>query len=371
MRKKAWEKDYFTSALPEPQLGDPVPVQVNTNDASVQMQSPLRTYLKTDYNGPSQQDHVAVVGSRLTDGAATTNLTIKILETNQDSDLIVSEAPTPNRVFTEIAAGTVMPLTIGNLSFTISDLRLASAIQRMQEALARGGHRYKEAMITMYNQITPDFRIDRPEFLASATIPVQVSAVAQTSSSEATSPMGSLAGRAVTVGGNNYFRYHAQEHGFLMSLACVIPRTAYANGLSRMWTRLDRYDYHNPFFENLGDQSIKNKEIFFNPHDVDAANPVNDVDFGYAPRYSEYKYIPSSVHGDFLKTLDFMTLTRFFNSTPLLNREFIKPDDPTVNRAFAVVDDEGYNNVQHLYCTFYHNMKMRRPMQKNPLPKLM
>lgn len=368
LRKKAWEKDYFTSALPEPQLGDPVPVQVSTADAQIKVGEPYRLPLRTNYTGVSQQDAVAVPTLRTdrTDDV----LRIHQLETDGNEDLIIKDVQGNKDVFTEMRPGDTLPLTIGNLSFTISDLRLASAIQRMQEALARGGHRYKEAMITMYNQITPDFRLDRPEFLASATIPVQVSAVAQTSSSEATSPMGSLAGRAVTVGGNNYFRYHAQEHGFLMTLACIIPRTAYANGLSRMWTRLDRYDYHNPFFENLGDQAIKNKEIYFHPQDI-ADDPLNDGDFGYAPRFSEYKYIPSTVHGDFLKTLDFMTLTRFFDRTPLLNRDFIKPDDPTVNRAFAVVDDEGYNNIHHLYCTFYHDMKMRRPMQKNPIPKLM
>lgn len=368
LRKKAWEKDYFTSALPEPQMGEPVPVQVSTADAEIKVGEPYRLPLRTDFAGISQQDAVAVPTLRTnrTDDI----LRIYHLETNGDEDLIIKDVHGNKNVFTEMRPGDALPLSIGNLSFTISDLRLASAIQRMQEALARGGHRYKEAMITMYNQITPDFRLDRPEFLASATIPVQVSAVAQTSSSESTSPMGSLAGRAVTVGGNNYFRYHAQEHGFLMTLACIIPRTAYSNGLSRMWTRLDRYDYHNPFFENLGDQAIKNREIFFHP--IDPSNdPINEGDFGYAPRFSEYKYIPSSVHGDFLKTLDFMTLTRFFDRTPVLNRDFIKPDDPTVNRAFAVVDDEGYNNINHLYCTFYHDMKMRRPMQKNPIPKLM
>jgi len=353
LRKKAWEKDYFTSALPEPLYGDPQPVPVSGN-ASLNL-SDLSIYIPKVANPPAEIDGRFV--------RSTFEGTPEVLHAIGGNGVNFGPAMVGSEIDGRYITN-VVPLTIDGLSFTISDLRLASAIQRMQEALARAGHRYKEAMITMYNQVTPDFRLDRPEFIASANIPVTIGAVAQTSASDSESPQGNLAGRASLMGAQNGFRYHCQEHGWFLTLACVIPRTAYANGLHRQFQRFDRYDYHNPYFEEIGDQAIKKKELYLDGRRAEA----NDEDFGYAPRYSEYKTKTSSVHGDFLSTLDFMTLTRLFgdNYSAALNGDFIRPDDETLNRAFSVRTD-----VQHLYCQFYNKLKMRRCMKRNPIPRLM
>lgn len=358
LRKKAWEKDYFTSALPEPQLGDPVPIPVKTEGAklSKNLSAAVGSYVNPSPYGVNNNEQVMPgLKSPVPANGSWKPLTMGVY--TETSDNLNRTEVNGSPVYANLYSGT--DITIDGLTFTISDLRLGAAIQRMQEALARGGHRYKEAMITMYNQVTPDYRLDRPEFLAASTIPVVVGAVEQTSSTDDITPQGNLAGRASVFGSNNAFHYHAQEHGFLLTLACVLPRTNYCQGLNRMFTRFDRYDYHNPYFENLGDQEVKNKELFFGEKEY------NDAPFGYAPRFSEYKYKPSTIHGDFLNSLDFMTMTRFLGPNPVLNEDFITVDDETTQRPFAVKTD-----VQHLYCTFYNQVKMRRPMQSNPIPKL-
>lgn len=364
LRKKAWEKDYFTSALPEPLYGDPQPVPV-TGNASFRIpynSNILKVYTNAVSSGvDTEQMMPGLTLSQTGEGWKSLNMA-KYTET---SDNLIRTEITPNVISVGQAANApAIPVNIDGLQFTISDLRLASAIQRMQEALARAGHRYKEAMITMYNQVTPDFRLDRPEFIASANIPVVIGAVAQTSSTDSESAQGNLAGRASVYGSNNGFRYHTQEHGWFITLACVMPRTSYANGLHRMWTRFDRYDYHNPYFEEIGDQAVKKKELYLSYNNPDD----NANDFGYSPRYSDYKTKVSTVHGDFVGNLSFMTLTRFFGEDYVanLNSDFIRPDDETTNRAFAVRSE-----VQNLWCTFYNKLRMRRCMKKNPIPRLM
>lgn len=352
LRKKAWEKDYFTSALPEPQFGDPVPVPIVGAVTGIPHTASIRT-----------NDGIEIVG---------TDVSTR-LSANADSagDLYLSAENDTNVTNPLNAQSSVDISPVGeigqvvNASFTINDLRLASSIQRLREAMSRAGHRYKETIMSLFNQNTPDYRLDRPEFIASETIPVQISDIPQTSSTISTgvdaSAQGQLAGKGVAYGSNNGFKYHCQEHGFIITLATVIPRSTYQDGLSRMFTRMDRYDYYNPYFENLGEQEILNKEIFLSGNEE-----LDNETFGYAPRYSEYKYMPSTVHGDFRDTLDFMHLGRQFDETPTLNGDFIVPDPETTNRAFAVTADR----YDHLYCEFVHHLHARRPMSKNPLPQL-
>lgn len=357
LRKKAWEKDYFTSALPEPQLGDPVPVpvrgdvavDVNTDSASI--------YGSASFGAPNLYSSVR----QLTSGD---NLEVGS-HTSDPTHFSINAGNTPvtelNSTGVTIGVSGVNGLYVQDASFTINDLRLASSIQRFNELLARAGHRYKETILSMFNQVTPDYRLDRPEFICSCNIPISISEVPQTSATvQGSTPQATLAGNAIAYNNAGMYRYHCQEHGFIVTLICAIPRTKYANGLSRMWTRKDRYDYYTPVFENLGEQAIKNREVYLSGTNAD------DEDWGYAPRYSEYKYIPSTIHGEFRNSLDFMTLSRIFDSLPTLSGDFITPDDETCNRGFAVAD----NSVQHLYVQVINHLFARRPMQKLPIPKL-
>ena len=357
LRKKAWEKDYFTSALPEPQLGDPVPVPVR-GDVSVDVNSDNASiYGTAAFVAPNLYSSVRQLtsGDNLEVGSPTSDPTRFAINAG---DTPVTELKSGGAT---ISVSGVNGLYVQDASFTINDLRLASSIQRFNELLARAGHRYKETILSMFNQVTPDYRLDRPEFICSCNIPISISEVPQTSATEqGSTPQATLAGNAIAYNNAGMYRYHCQEHGFIITLICAIPRTKYANGLSRMWTRKDRYDYYTPVFENLGEQAIKNREVYL------SGTSADDEDWGYAPRYSEYKYIPSTVHGEFRNSLDFMTLSRIFDSLPTLSGDFITPDDETCNRGFAVPD----NSVQHLYVQVINHLLARRPMQKLPIPKL-
>lgn len=359
LRKKAWEKDYFTSALPDPQLGEPVPVPVN-----VKVSGNISLYDTDLYFDINKTNAVRLSQNVPVEGAE--NLNVELTNNDKEGPLKAASYNVSNILPSSISGKLDKNSNLtGTGSFNLNDLRVASAIQRFRELLSRAGHRYKETILSIFNQVTPDYRLDRPQFLGSTNIPVQISDIPQTSQtttgSADASPLGTLAGRGTVAGGQQTCSFHAPEHGYVISLACVVPRTSYMNGLDRKFSRLDRYDYFFPQFEELGEQAILKKEIFATgDNDTD-----NDV-FGYAPRYSEYKYIPSTVHGDFTKSMDFMTMVRKFQSAPNLNGDFVTPDDELCRRPFAV-QQEGLSN---LYCMFQNNVLARRPMQKLPVPKL-
>ena len=370
LRKKAWEKDYFTSALPEPQLGDPVPVPIS---GTVTANDGVINFTDLGINGPLEVSGTQkpLIGRLLPGQTLPSGGSAVELYNEGESDSIGQFGRFGlvgnNTGLAEISGSgkgsvsSVSGFSVSDASFTINDLRLASSIQRFNELLARAGHRYKETILSMFNQVTPDYRLDRPEFICSCNIPISISEVPQTSATEqGSTPQATLAGNAIAYNNSGMYRYHCQEHGFIITLICAIPRTKYVNGINRMFTREDRYDYYTPVFENLGEQAIKNREVYVSGTDSD------DEDWGYAPRYSEYKYIPSTVHGEFRSSLDFMTLARIFDSLPTLSGDFITPDDETCNRGFAVTD----NSVQHLYIQVINHLFARRPMQKLPIPKL-
>lgn len=369
LRRKAWEKDYFTSSLPEPQYGVPVPVPVSTDTSS----------LSGTVNLGTSDDSVNLLnllpGTVLADGNVSGVQNVSFSTTSSGSqsqgnlvagnsssspviDSLQFSFPSTNSFELSSSPGS---LSLSGLSFTINDLRLASAIQRFQELLNRGGHRYAETIMSLFNQITPDYRLDRPEFICSMTQDIQISDIPQTSATQDNSPQGSLAGKGISYGQGGSFKYHCYEHGFLITLACILPRSEYMNGLPRMWSRKDRYDYFTPAFEELGDQAVLNKELFVSSN-LDTNNEV----FGYSPRYSEYKYLPSRVSGEFRTSLDFMTMARKFSSLPGLGEQFVSVDSETVNRPFAVTSDD----TAKFYCYFQFHLKARRPMQYNPQPRL-
>lgn len=382
LRKKAWEKDYFTSALPDPQYGQPVPVPV-----SIGANSNLRIDGATLSMDPSigkwslsglQEERNHPIQAILSDKSENTGLSFSPYGTpsspidhpSNNLGKIVSEGSNLSLMTLKgedlFAQGLTLEsghssLDVSGLSFTINDLRLASAIQRFQELLMRGGHRYKETILTMFNQITPDYRLDRPEFICSQTQEIQISDIPQTSATQENSAQGNLAGKGLSYGVGGEFKYHCQEHGFLITIACILPRTSYCNGISRMWTRENRYDYFTPAFEELGEQEIKRQELYLMP-----TTEQNEEAFGYAPRYSEYKYLPSKTTGEFRTTLDFMTMSRKFTSAPYLNPKFVEVDEETINRPFANTDYK----VPKFYADFVLHLKARRPMQYNPIPRL-
>ena len=163
-------------------------------------------------------------------------------------------------------------------------------------------------------------------------------------------PQGNMAGHGVSVGSSNYVNYKCEEHGYIIGIMSVMPMTAYQQGIPKHFLKFDKFDYYWPSFANIGEQAIENQELYYQNTADD------DLTFGYTPRYAEYKYLPSTVHGTFRTSLNFWHMGRIFGSAPSLNQDFIECDYEEVKRVFAAPDEE------HLYVYLHNEVKATRLM---------
>lgn len=328
LQNRAWEKDYFTSARPWAQKGDSVTIPI-AGTANVELQNPddgsfARFVDNTD--SPVVSANVETgIGGRVVDGTDTKNIWY-----DPNGSLVAN---------------------LSNVSAaTINELRRAFQLQKWLERNARSGSRYTEVLRAHFGVRSSDARLQRPEYLGGGRQKVSISEVLQTSETSANSPQGEMAGHGISIGNTNRFKAFFEEHGYVMGIMSVLPRTAYQQGIPKHLQKFDRFDYFWREFAHIGEQEIKNSEIYVSP-----SQEANNGTFGYAPRYSEYKYIPSTVHGDMRNTLRSWHLGRVFENMPQLNEEFVKANPS--NRIFNVMED-----FDHLWCHIYNNVKAIRPM---------
>lgn len=218
--------------------------------------------------------------------------------------------------------------------FTINSLRTAFQMQKFYERLARGGSRYTEVLRSFFGVVSPDARLQRPEFLGSFTKMVNVNPIAQTSATDDTSPQGNLSAYGVTAAKFHGFTKSFVEHGYIFGFVCARADLTYQQGINKMWLRSTVYDFYWPTFAHLGEQAIELREIY--AQGVEADTTV----FGYQERYAEYRYKPSQITGKFRSsvtggTLDKWHLSQFFKNAPTLNEEFII-EKPPIDRIIAV-----------------------------------
>lgn len=218
--------------------------------------------------------------------------------------------------------------------FTINSLRTAFQMQKFYERLARGGSRYTEVLRSFFGVVSPDARLQRPEFLGSFTKMMNINPIAQTSSTNDTTPQGNLSAYGVTGAKFHGFTKSFVEHGYVFGFCCARADLTYQQGINRMWTRSTVYDWYWPTFAHLGEQAILLKEIYATG-DTEQDNSV----FGYQERYAEYRYKPSVICGKFRSNikgnLDVWHLSQYFETAPKLNPEFIEEDVP-IGRIVAV-----------------------------------
>lgn len=324
MRTRAWEKDYFTSCLPWAQRGDEVLIPLD---------------LDIEYSEPARIFNVAggtVTAGNITNAGAGAGAGASVLDSDGDQMRL------------ENIEG------ITNAVVTINDLRTSVQIQKWLEANARGGSRYVEQMLVHFGVKSSDARLQRPEYLGGGRANVVISEVLSTAQFEGAStdlPQGNMAGHGVAVGNSNGFSTYCEEHGWIIGICSFLPRTAYMQGIPKHFSRFDKYDYYWREFAHLGEQVVTKKELVYQP-----IGGTNDELFGYQSRYAEYKYTPSTVHGDFKNTLLYWHMARVFDSTPSLNQTFIEAD-PT-KRIFAVTD----TNTHDLYLQIYNKVDALRLM---------
>lgn len=310
----AWEKDYFTSSRPWTQKGPEVTLPLS-GDAPISgfgLQSP-----------PGGTSAGTIVE---TDGSGTRSVTGW-----GSGGMFVEEDPNnsgyPNmRADLQSATGA-----------SINDVRLAFALQRYQEARARYGSRYTE-YLRYLNVKSSDARLQRPEYLGGGRQTIQFSEVLQTA--EGTDPVGELRGHGISAVRTNRYRRFFEEHGYVISMLSVLPKTVYVQGLHRTFNRRTKEDFWQKELEHIGQQEVANKEVY-------AAHSTPDGTFGYQDRYDEYRRTPSRVSGEFRDTaLDFWHYGRIFSADPALNSDFVTAN-PTDRVYAAATNDVLWMMVNH------------------------
>jgi len=221
-------------------------------------------------------------------------------------------------------------------SATINQIRSAFQIQKLLERDARGGTRYVESLRVRFGVVNPDFRLQRSEYLGGGRSPVSINPIAQTSATGVTggsTPTGQLAAMGTALAQGHGFTQAFTEHGVILGLVSIQADLTYQQGLERFWSRSTRYDFYEPVFAHLGEQSVYQKEIYCTGGSGDSTV------FGYQERWAEYRYKPSIITGIFrstaASTLDAWHLAQKFTSAPTLNSTFIQ-DTPPVARVIAV-----------------------------------
>jgi len=337
--------DYFTSCLPTPQKGDAVLLPLGSSapvlgigmTGTVQTTA-ANTIRQSDLTSVSPQGWT-VEGSGSALGAGEGWLQIEQQSTGF-----------PN-IRADLSAATAA---------SINEIREAFQIQKLLERDMRGGTRYTEILRAHFGVISPDQRLQRPEYLGGTSSRIGISPVANTSAT-ATEVQGELAGVGTVSSSDGRFSYSATEHGYIIGLASIRADLNYQQGLNRLWSRQTRYDFYWPALSHLGEQAVLNKEIFAQ------GTAADDDVFGYQERYAEYKYKPNMVTGKFRSndpaSLDLWHLAQDFASLPALNSTFIQ-EDPPMDRVVAVPSEPD------LILDAYFDLDCVRPMPMYSVPGL-
>ena len=327
--------DYYTGALPEPQKGEPI--QLPLEGAA-----PIKAYSEKELK--NERNNFSWIAKASP---------IDVADITKKDGTLAYGIPVNTYIGADLSAVTAA---------TINQLRQAFQIQKLLEKDARGGTRYREVLREHFGVISPDSRMQIPEYLGGYRLPINVSQVIQTSSTDSTSPQGNTAALSVTTMSKGMFTKSFTEHGFVMGLAVVRTDQTYQQGIERMWSRKGRYDYYWPVLANIGEQAILNKEIYAQ------GNSKDEEAFGYQEAWADYRYKPSKVTGLFRsnaqQSLDAWHYAQDYNALPTLSTEWMEQGDAEMKRTLARSDQPDF------IADFYFMNKTTRCMPVYSIPGL-
>nr|DAJ87275.1 MAG TPA: major capsid protein [Microviridae sp.] len=385
LRKRAKRHDYFTSALPWPQKGPSVEVGLTGNAPVVGFSDSNSWNISSVSGGASDNSWLLGSDSGIKYSPFISNergIPLLALPSASHDQLGFQDQSSgetyyplkkligssdgssfnfSNAILKSNNPGGIYADLSGVSAITINDLRQAFQIQKFYEKWARGGSRYTETLRVMFNVISPDARLQRPEYLGGTHSRVNVVPTAQTSSTDSVSPQSNLSAFGVLGDSAHGFNKSFVEHGYVIGLVCLRADITYQQGLNRMWSRRQLFDFYWPTLAHLGEQVVYNREIYAQGTAVD-----NGV-FGYQERYAEYRYKPSMITGKLRstdpQTLDVWHLAQKFDTLPKLNQDFIE-ENPPINRVIAV------QNEPQFFADFWFDLKTSRPMPVFSVPGL-
>lgn len=369
LRYRRWRKDLFTSALPWAQrgpeatlpLGGEAPVNISAKSplAFVRTLGSSGLYPVDQSVGLSEivSKNLRTSGGRPGPDAEGVAITADGIAVDHEHSVKTATIANQLKATADLSEASAI---------TIEELRRLSSVQRWLERNGRAGGRYIEQILSHFGVRVPDFRLDRSEYIGGSTSAMSVSSVLQQAGPETGTPTAQKSGDAMISGFARTRTYNVQEHGWIIALLSVIPKAYYSQGIPRMFTRFDKFDYGFPEFQNLGEQEIRNKEIFAYGANVDGV-------FGYAPRYHEYKWMPPRISGMMRNVYRFWQLGREFGTLPTLSPEFLEvtPTGEQKQRIFAVEDPVSYAfPFDHFKVRCRFTIHAKRPFARNAVPRL-
>ena len=345
--------DYFTSCLPAPQKGPDVMI-----GTSASRTLPVKGNGKTPF---LVEKDGSPYGYLVCNGGNITDLQVKATTTasfTSGQEMQFSTNP---------ANSGLVAVDDGQYSLTtINQLRLAFQIQKLYERDARGGSRYIEILKSHFGVTSPDARLQRPEYLGGNRVPININQVVQQSGtgSGSSTPQGTVVGMSQTTDSHSDFIKSFTEHGFIIGVMVARYDHTYQQGLDRMWSRKDRFDYYWPVFANIGEQAVKNKEIYAQ------GNTEDDEVFGYQEAWADYRYKPNRVTGEmrssYTQSLDVWHLADDYAQRPSLSDSWIREDKSNIDRVLAVQSSVS----NQFFADIYVQNRATRPMPVYSIPGL-